>query len=88
MYPKLSAEPPRYDWALFDATKLGFEHEMTSYNSTAVAQGSELPDVDTVVVFRTSRGEMKGTLSSSPSGIMLNPKEGFIHVRTIVMERG
>lgn len=87
-YPKNSGDVPRYDWALFDVTEPGFEHSMVSYNGFSVAQESEIPDMSILVAIGTSRGEMKGTLSSSTSGIMLNPDQGFVHVRTITMDEG
>lgn len=87
-YPKNSGDMPRYDWALFDVTEPGFEHNTVSYNGFSVAQESELPDVSIMVAIGTSRGEMIGTLSSSTSGIMLNPDQGFVHVRTITMDKG
>lgn len=88
LYPKSLADIPRYDWALFDAAELGFEHEMANQDSYAVVQESEIPEVNSVVVIRTSRGDMTGTLSSSTTGIMLNPDQGFVNVRTIILDRG
>lgn len=41
-----------------------------------------------MVSIQTSRGEVTGTLSSSTSGILLNPDQGFVHVRMIMMDRG
>ncbi|KAH8764223.1 hypothetical protein F5883DRAFT_107572 [Diaporthe sp. PMI_573] len=88
VHPKSPGGLPRYDWALFDATKLGFEDNTTNQNSVTVVQASEFPDTGTVVSIRTSRGELAGTLSSSASGIMLNADQGFVQVRTIVMDKG
>lgn len=88
VHPKSPGAIPRYDWALFDANRLGFEDNTINENTVAVAQGSEFPDTATVVSVRTSRGELAGTLSSSSSGIMLNADQGFIQVKTIVMNKG
>lgn len=85
-YPKSSGELPRYDWALFDAVGLHFEQD--TQDNFAVARELDFPDVNTVVVIRTSSGEMTGTMSFSTSGIMLNPGQGFVHVRTIMMNKG
>lgn len=90
LYPKSSKDIPRYDWALFDAANFGFAHDLAEHleDNYTVAQDSDLPDVNTVVVIRTSRGDMTGMLSSSASGIMLNPDQGFVHARTILMDKG
>lgn len=88
LHPKSSGDIPRYDWALFDAGRFGFENDMAKQDSYTIAQESELPEVNTAVVIRTSRGEVTGTLSSSTSGIMLNQDQGFLHVRTIMMDKG
>ncbi|KAI7780047.1 hypothetical protein LA080_000060 [Diaporthe eres] len=85
VHPKNPGTLPLYDWALFDATKLGFDHDTTSFTT---ARESEFPREGTVVAIRTSRGDLAGTLSSSSSGIMLNADQGFIQVRTIVMDKG
>lgn len=87
-HPKSLRHIPRYDWALFDVTEPSFEHNMVSHDGFSVAQESEIPGVSILVDIRTSRGEMTGTLSSSTSGIMLNPDQGFVHVRTITINKG
>lgn len=88
LYPKSSRGIPRHDWALFDAAKLGLKYFMANQPTFAIAKESELPKQDTLVNIWTSRGEVTGTLSSSTSGILLNPAQGFVHVRMIIMERG
>lgn len=85
VHPKNPGTLPLYDWALFDATKLGFDHDTTSFTT---AKESEFPREGTAVAIRTLRGDLAGTLSSSSSGIMLNAEQGFIQVRTIVMDKG
>lgn len=85
VHPKNPGTLPSYDWALFDATKLGFDHDTTSVTT---AKESDFPREGTVVAIRTFRGDMAGTLSSSSSGIMLDADHGFIQVRTIVMDKG
>ncbi|KAG6368700.1 hypothetical protein INS49_002913 [Diaporthe citri] len=85
VHPKNPGALPLYDWALFDATKLGFDHDTTSFTT---AKESEFPREGTAVAIRTLRGDLAGTLSSSSSGIMLNADQGFIQVRTIVMDKG
>lgn len=88
LYPKNSRDVTRYDWALFDAAGLGVEPDMTEHDGYTIAHESEFPDVSTVVVIRTARGEVTGTLSSTSSGIMLNPDQGFVNVRTIMIDKG
>lgn len=87
LHPKISTKIPQHDWALFDAGKLGLSYDMAAQSDLTIAQKAEIPDVSTVVVIRTTRGEMTGTLSSSTSGIMLRPNQGFVHVRTIIMDK-
>lgn len=87
-YPKSSRDIPRYDWALFDAARFGFENYMAEQDSYTIAQEWDLPDVNTAVVIRTSGGEVTGTLSSTTSGVLLNPDQGFLQVRTIMMDKG
>lgn len=86
-HPKTSTKIPQHDWALFDAGKLSLSYDMAAQSNLTIAQNAEIPDVSTFVVIRTTRGEMTGTLSSSTSGIMLRPNQGFVHVRTIIMDR-
>lgn len=88
LYPKSSGEIPRHDWALFDAGKLSFKSAMVNQHTLSIAQTSELPKENTLVTIRTSRGEVTGTLSSSTSGIMLNPDRGFVHIRMVIMHKG
>lgn len=87
-YPRTSREIPRHDWALFDADKLGFKYAIANQTTLTIAQESELPKEDTSVSIRTTRGEVTGTLSSSTSGILLNPTQGFVRVRMIIVDRG
>lgn len=88
LYPRTSRDIPRHDWALFDAAKLGFEDALIRQHTLAIAKVSELPKEDTAVNIRTLRGAVSGTLTSSTSGILLNPDQGFLHVRLIIMDRG
>lgn len=88
LYPKSSGEIPRQDWALFDAGKLSYKSSMANQRTLSIAQNSELPKENTAVTIRTSEGQVTGTLSSSTSGIMLNPDRGFVHVRMVIMHRG
>lgn len=88
LYPRNPGEIPRHDWALFDADKLGFKYAMANRPNLSIAQESELPKENTVVLIRTSRGEVRGTLSSSTSGIVLNLDQGFVQVRMIIMDKG
>lgn len=88
LYPRTSREIPRHDWTIFDAAGLDFKYTMANQTILAIAQESELPSEDTLVNIRTTRGEVMGTLSSSTSGILLNPARGFVHVRTIIMDGG
>lgn len=88
LHPKISTEIPLHDWALFDAGKLKISYSMVAQSDTAIAQGAEFPDSRIVVVIRTTRGEVTGTLSSTTSGIMLRPNQGFVHVRTIIIDKG
>ncbi|KAJ0117985.1 hypothetical protein J7T55_014436 [Diaporthe amygdali] len=88
LYPRSSGNIPRHDWALFDAAHLIFKYSMIDQHGLTIAQKSDLPAGSAVVVIRTSRGAVIGTLSSSTSAIMLSPDHGFVHVRMIFMNKG
>lgn len=88
VFPQSLGTLPLHDWALFDATRLGFELDTASQNNVIVAQDPDFPEESTEVVIRTSRGEVTGKLASSASGIMLNEDQGFVQVKTIVLNRG
>ena len=88
LYPRSSREMPRHDWALFDAADFTFKYPISNQPVLTIAQKSEFPKEDTVVSIRTSKGEVTGILSSSTSGIMLNPDQGFLYVRMIIMSKG
>lgn len=88
LHPKSLGQIPRHDWALFNAVEVNYQESLASEPNLTIAQEADLPEENTTVVIRTSRGEMTGTLSSTSSGIMLNPNQGFIHVRMIIMAKG
>lgn len=88
VFPQSLGRLSVHDWALFDATRLSFDVDTASQNNVMVAQEPDFPNESTEVVIRTSRGEVTGTLASSSSGIMLNEDQGFVQVRTIVVNRG
>lgn len=93
LHPISSREIPRHDWALFNVdnwrgSSKTLINRVTHQATLTIAKRSELPKQNIVVNILTSRGEVTGTLSSSTSGIMLDPDQAFVYVRMITMDRG
>lgn len=88
LYPSTSSGIPRHDWALFGAAHPLCKPALAAQAALTIAEKSEFPTEETVVHVHTSKGEVVGTMSSSISGIMLNPDQGFVQVKMITMSKG